>query len=203
MKKILLITLSITTLLVLSGCGSPKASQTAAAQTGQNSLQQSKVSGQSQMSTSQSKLRMKISTLSRLQRSENPLTQEQKDKLIPLLKEISAKVTIDEKYATQKTKEIDAILTDAQKKMSLNRPNEKPNQGSQKPAADASGDQQKQNPLTDGNNPNGGRRMGGQNFGGPNMGVNISMKVICDGIISQLESQKTQTQIPQAQQKQQ
>jgi len=214
MKRVVLVLISMAVLIFTAGCGNPKNSETTVTQQGQSNVQQGKTGWQNQVAIPEGKLRMKISALGHIQTSESPLTKEQKDKLIPMLKEISAKATIDENYANQKIQEIDGILTDTQKNMSFKRPDGSMNQERKGPPTDSNGDQQRQNPPTDQNirpegqgspdgiNPNGkGRRMNGENF----VGGKSSLKVICDKVISQLEgnqTEKPQNQTQQPEQKQ-
>lgn len=207
MKKVLLVLISAMVLMFAAGCGNNVKTQ-AENTSAQNDFRQARAGLQNQTANPEAKLSMNISMLGRIQRSENPLIQEQKDKIIPILKEISAKTAVDEKYAEQKTQEIDGILTDVQKNTSFRGPNGKENQGRRGAPSDVSGEQQKQRPPTNENmgrqrqgsqdnfNPNGeNRRMGGQNFDG---GKN-NLKIICERIIGQLEGNQIERPQPPVQ----
>ncbi|MGE5329316.1 MAG: hypothetical protein ACM3KR_07405 [Deltaproteobacteria bacterium] len=198
MKRISLVLTLMAVLIFAAGCGSLKGSQSTDVEQGQDNFQQARGGWQNQVVMPEGKLRMEISTLGRIERSESPLTKEQKDKLVPILKEISTKTTIDEKYSSEKIKQIDGILTDAQKNISFKKPDGNINQERKGPGNDTNMNQQKQERQTDPNmrpgrqgppdgiNPNGGGSRDGQGFGG---GGN-TLKMVCDRVISQLEGKQ-------------
>lgn len=63
------------------------------------------------------KLARAIMGISRVQMSQTPLTKEQAQKLIVLVKDIKSKETIDQAYADKKTDEINQVFTDQQKQL--------------------------------------------------------------------------------------
>ncbi|MGE5474372.1 MAG: hypothetical protein ACM3UU_09145 [Ignavibacteriales bacterium] len=227
MKKVLLVLISTMFLIFAAGCGNTQKVDSTVQQPGQINVDQAKTDIQNQtngdvnkqastddikkqVSTPEAKLKMEIASLGRLQRGDNALTQEQKNKIIPILKEISTKTAVDEKYSAQKIQEIEGVLIEAQKN-SLNKRLDG-NVGRRAPQAGANGSQQGQTPPSDSsmapqgqqgrpdaNVQNGEqRRMRGPGFGGPNMNSSLSLKIICENLINQLEGKQTQQPAQQA-----
>lgn len=122
-------------MVVVAGCGNVvktnPAAKPAAQQSGQSlsadkqQANQKSAQGNQQMGknngknigmqTPEEKLRRKLMNLSRLGRSDTPITKEQQAKLTPILEDIKVKTTIDDTYAAKKTAEIESILSAAQK----------------------------------------------------------------------------------------
>jgi len=166
-----------------------------------NAVKKNDAAQQKQM-TPESKLSMKVSMLGRINKSENPLTKEQKAKLLPILKEISAKATVDEQYFTKKIAEIEAILTAAQKTAAAKKPdgNMVPGKRGTPPtgntATQGAGTAPTGNAPTQGNETPPAGNVAAQGTGTPptgNMappngrGENETLKSVCDRMITMLQ----------------
>lgn len=124
MKKLIGFLILVSTISLFSGCGNTKKTDASVGQTGQQQVGQGAFNGQNRQAnqTPEGKLQMSIMSLTRIQRSEAPLTKDQKDKLLVLLKDVQAKDTIDEEYSNKEVSAINAILTDNQKALLTQRP---------------------------------------------------------------------------------
>ncbi|OFY13077.1 MAG: hypothetical protein A2X16_00510 [Bacteroidetes bacterium GWF2_39_10] len=194
MNKMKIWSLMCTLILVIAiatGCGNAKKAEESKA-TSQNTEQNANGNNQRQFNQSpDAKLGRTIMSIERIQRSENVFTKEQTEKLLPLLKEIKAKESVDEAYANKKSDEISAIFTQAQKDSMTQRPgNFNRNQGNGNPSNNTQLNRQGQGNGNSGNNmqmPRDGQRNGGNN---PNQGRNggsFDLKSICDRAIEALQ----------------
>lgn len=148
--------------------------------------------------TPDSKLRRELMSISRLDRSDSPITKEQAVKLIPIIEDIKVKETIDSTYADKQVKEIENILTSKQKELLSQRPDpdnmRRERNGNNTNPSTPQNPPQAQNP--DWRNGRGGEGSGaGSGMGsvpgaGPRTGNGrgFDLKTQCDRLIESLKS---------------
>ena len=187
MKKLLtVVALSSAIVLSFAGCGQKPVVQ----QQSQGTNQQ--VKGGINFNTPEFKLRRELSTLTRLQRGDTPLSKEQIAKLAPVINDIKAKDTVDQAYADSQVAAIQAVLTDAQKNALTTRPNMNNNQqGGQNQNGQQQGNSQVGNENLQAGN--GGRQRGnlngqqGNGNGQTGSGQQVSLKDECTRVLDLLQ----------------
>ena len=169
---------------ITAGCGNAKKAEESKA-TSQNTEQNANGNNQRQFNQSpDAKLGRTIMSIERVQTSENIFTKEQIEKLLPILKEIKAKESVDEAYANKKSDEISAIFTQAQKdSMTQRSGNVNRNSENGNPNNNTQLNRQERGNRNQGNNmqmPRDGQRNGGN-------GVGFDLKSLCDRAIEALQ----------------
>lgn len=121
MRRWVLLLIVLLVLGTAAGCGNARKTDSAINQQKVDQNTDSRPERQL-MQSPEAKLGRVIIGIVRIQGSETPFTKEQSEKLISLLKDIKAKETISDEYATKKIDEINAILTEKQKDVLSQRP---------------------------------------------------------------------------------
>ena len=195
MKKLLtVVALSSAIVLTFVGCGQKSAVQ----QSEQGANQQIQRGQGANFNTPEFKLRRELSSLTRLQRGDAPLSKEQIAKITPIINDIKAKDSIEQAYADSQVAAIQAVLTDAQKNALTTRPNMNNNQqGGQNQGGPQQDSGQAGNGQTgneDSQSGNGGRQRGnlnGQQSGNgtsqPGSGQQVSLKEECSRVLDELQ----------------
>ena len=186
MKKWGILVVLLLVMSIAAGCGNADKASSASKSTVSATIGQN---GGQIMQSPEGKLGRAIMNITRIQRSEKPLTKEQMQKLTTIINDIKAKAAIDETYANQKISEINAILTEQQKQlMSTGQGtfNGNRNGGNVQKNSNSNG-QQLQQPQ---NRQENGQRRGNGGTGNEFNGNGFDIKSLCDRALTTLEEIK-------------
>lgn len=173
MKKVLITSLAILLLLTVGCSKNDNMQQTIRNQAISDSWRQ----GQGEV-TPEMTLRRELMQIQRLENSEQPLSKEQKDKLILIINDIKAQAAIEKAYAECKSEEINSILTNEQKELLSTR--QMPQNGERRFNGNLPSGEGRQD-TNENSNSVGERRFYGNNGAGQ-----VNLRDFCDQIIQGL-----------------